>query len=390
MLVLSILTGTAAQASATSGKPVKLMVIIDLSNTQGAYAPWLATYQATVKAINASGGINGRPLQLQVCDSASNANSSATCATEAVSEKLPAVVSLAGFGNAYDPILAQAKIPDIGDSLQASIQFTSPISFPLWAGGSGDLAGLGTAAAFLNCKTAAFISSFPSAEVAIVPGLYAAFKGVAVKHGITVGSLIQAPDGSPDFAPYIADALAQGADCIAFTGGDADEAGLLQAARQSGTKAKLIVADGQIPSSTVTSLGSELNGVNAVGITYPSTDTKGHPGVAEWVHDVNKYSSDPNLQTQSANAWASVELFAYVARHVKTVSSATILNALNHLSNYNPGVAPDVSFNKPAPENTLGKRVFNPNVFLAHYQNGIEVPDGAITFRNIETGKPAA
>ncbi|SRR5579875_494728 len=376
---------TAAPKNAqVSGTPVKLMLLIDLSNTAGLYVGWRNAYQATVAAINASGGINGHPLQLEVCDTANDANATAGCGRKAVSEKVSAVVSLANYGSQYEPLLQAAGIPDIGNTVNDKIYFTSPVSFPLWVGGIGAVFAMGTITGYLKCKKAVEVAV---QQPSLISNSQAQFVKGTQLSGVEAGTIVQGTPGAPDMAPYMAAALGQGADCVALLAHGADVVGLIKAARQSGKSVQLIIP-GPIPADSAASLGADINGVHFASILRLASSASKYPLVKQWVDEINKYSDSPKaLDVQSANAWASVHLFAYVARKAKTTDSQSILDQLNKTANYDLGVGPVVSFDKPAPTNPLGPRIFNPTVIYGHYANGQPVSDTG-DFVNVFTGKP--
>src|SRR5439155_7739127 len=111
--------------------------------------------KATVKAINARDhGINGRPLQLHVCDTATNPNSTASCAQQAVAAHASAVITYAKNAGTYEQIIENAGIPDIGgNALLTPLNQTSKVSFPITPGGSGAVAGFAVTAYSQKCKS---------------------------------------------------------------------------------------------------------------------------------------------------------------------------------------------------------------------------------------------
>lgn len=370
--------------SQLSGPPVDLMVLIDLSNTAGLYAGWRNTYQATVDAINAAGGIDGHPLQLEVCDTGNDPNTTAACGRKAVSERVSAVVSLANYGSQYEPLLDSAGIADIGDTVNDKVYYTSPVSFPLWVGGIGAVFAMGTITGYLKCRKAVEIAV---QQPSLVSNSQAQFVQGTQLSGVQAGSIVQGTPGAPDMAPYMAAALGQGADCVALLAHGADVVGLIKAARQSGKSVRLIIP-GPIPVDSAASLGADIDDVHFASILRLAPSASRYPLVKRWVDEVNKYSASPKaLDVQSANAWASVHLFADVARKAGAADSKSILDALNHTSNYDLGVGPVVSFDKPAPSNPMGPRIFNPTVIYGHYANGQPISDTG-AFVNVFTGKP--
>ena len=67
-------TQAGTQAAAVSGDPIKAMIISEASGPSGDFANQFTIAQAAAKAINDSGGIHGRPLEVDTCDAQSNPN----------------------------------------------------------------------------------------------------------------------------------------------------------------------------------------------------------------------------------------------------------------------------------------------------------------------------
>lgn len=377
--------GSTSSTVQLTGEPVKVMLMADLTVPAGSTPIKVATYKAAVAAVNATGGIKGRPLELDICDSASNPNSTEACARSAVSKKAPAVLSWGFAGGSYVAVLEEAGIADIGNTLSAPLQFTSKVSFPLSAGGAGSVAGFGAIAVQLKCTRLAYIVSTSPAYAAAVKATAENVKKVAEAHKIAVGDLIQAPLGAPDFTPYIANAQQQKADCAIVQGSGADAVGMVKAARQANFSGKLISANAMFPPASVKSLGSLLDGLYADDVVWPASSPGDHKGVQQFVREIETYSSEPSFLSQDELAWAAVKLFAHVANKVETVDAASILAALNQLHDYDPGVAPVVSFDSPPPPGALGPRMFQPNVVIGKFEGGKLVPQG---FYNVATAEP--
>ncbi|MFR9773750.1 ABC transporter substrate-binding protein [Nocardia sp. SC052] len=358
-------------------------MLIDQSNTQGAYDGVVAEYKAAADAVNAAGGVHGRPLELQICDTALNPNTAASCARRAIEAGAPAVMDLSFGATAFTPILQEANIADVGASMTSPAQFTSPISFPLWAGGAGNLVGLGAAAGRLSCQKATMVTD--AGAVASAGETAAAAYGAARAAGVDTGDPISAPAGTPDWTSQIATATKAGADCLLLVAMPADVVAQIKAAHTVAPKAKIITLGAQLSEASVKALGSLLDGVNVVNLALPKSAATTDPGVAKWVKETETHSSNRDYGAESANAWAAVKLFADVAARVPEINAKSILDELNQLTDYDPGVFPKVSFASPA-TNPIGPRLFNSGVVFAHYDGGKLVLDSP-TFIDPYTGK---
>jgi branched-chain amino acid transport system substrate-binding protein len=85
-VLLALVAATAALAAVTTrasaaGKPILLGFVVDLSGNMSPFdAPALAAAQLEVAAINKKGGVGGRKLQIQVCNTQLNAAKAKSCA----------------------------------------------------------------------------------------------------------------------------------------------------------------------------------------------------------------------------------------------------------------------------------------------------------------------
>ena len=370
------------QAQELPGPAIKFMAIVDATTTPG-WTSALPAFEATVAAINASGGIDGHPLSMTVCDSASNPNTTANCARKAVAQKVPAVVSYTANGGSYERILAEAGIPDLGNLLFQPLQLTSPNSFALTAGGPGVTAGYVVAAKKAGCKKLSYLADVPPSYAAATQASFESFKKNAESHGLQAEDLIQATPGAPDFTPYIASAQRQGADCIVLQPLPTDVVAMVSAARKLNVSADLIMANAFLTPETVESLGSQLDGVWCVDPAWPPAAADGHPGVTQFVKDMKTYAPDRPTTTVDEVAWSGVRLFASAAEGLKKVDARSVTRALNRLHDYDPGVVPRISFDTRAPEGAIGPRMFQPNVAVAQYDGDTIEPLG---YFNIATG----
>ena len=108
-------TTSAAPSPEPVGEPIKTMTVTDI-NSQGPIYPNIEyTAEAYEAWINANGGINGRPLEVDVCDSQGTADGSTACARKAVDNGVVAVVGSFNFApDAIVDILEPANVAYFG------------------------------------------------------------------------------------------------------------------------------------------------------------------------------------------------------------------------------------------------------------------------------------
>lgn len=112
-LFVALFTGTAGAAAKPSGTPVTIGAILSIT---GPYAPLgepeRNAIQIAVADVNASGGINGHPLQVQILDDESKADTAQQLATQLVGAKVAAIIggSISPTSEAIARVANDAKV----------------------------------------------------------------------------------------------------------------------------------------------------------------------------------------------------------------------------------------------------------------------------------------
>ena len=122
-----------APASLAAGASVKLMVIAPTGTAGSNYPDILGATKAAVRGLNSRGGIKGHRVELLYCNEKNDADTAKSCANQAVSDHVLAVVNEVSASGGIMPILEAAHIPSIGSagiSIDGS-ELSSPVSFVL-------------------------------------------------------------------------------------------------------------------------------------------------------------------------------------------------------------------------------------------------------------------
>jgi ABC-type branched-subunit amino acid transport system substrate-binding protein len=116
---------SATQASSTSKGPIKILTFGDITGLLP--VPYVALHdgvQAAVNAFNASGGVQGRKVQLISCDTQLNPAQAAKCVVTAGSQGVVAAVpSLELLDNITTPLLEKQGIPLFQEPSTAAAQY---------------------------------------------------------------------------------------------------------------------------------------------------------------------------------------------------------------------------------------------------------------------------
>jgi branched-chain amino acid transport system substrate-binding protein len=119
-----------------TGEPITIGMINQENTPAGSFPELSRSAQAFVDFVNEElGGIDGRPLRLDVCNTGFSAEGSTACGQRFVAEQVPVVLGgIDVFGNAVD-VLAADGIPYVGGIPVSRQSMASPNSFQ-WSGGT--------------------------------------------------------------------------------------------------------------------------------------------------------------------------------------------------------------------------------------------------------------
>jgi len=124
------------EAVAAIGEPVVLGMVNQENTPVGSFPELSAAVQAAADFVNDNlGGVGGRPIEIEVCNTDFSAEGSTACGQRFAEAGYPAVLGgIDVFGNAID-VLADNGIPFAGGIPISTQSMTSPNSFQ-WSGGT--------------------------------------------------------------------------------------------------------------------------------------------------------------------------------------------------------------------------------------------------------------
>ncbi len=123
-------------AATLTGEPIKLGMINQENTPAGSFPEIRQAAEAAVAYVNAEGGIEGRPLELESCITQGTPEGSAACAEKFAASKPVLVMPGIDFGSAASlPILDRAALPYVGGVPLLPPELTAPNSYT-FVGGS--------------------------------------------------------------------------------------------------------------------------------------------------------------------------------------------------------------------------------------------------------------
>lgn len=229
------------RAKHPSGAPV----VIGFVNLEGApvgSAPALRHgSEAARKFINAElDGLDGRPIEFEVCTTNGSPESSAACANQMVERRVVAVLAGVDLGSAASlPILTAAGIPYIGMTPLLPADLTTTGAFTLDPGGLGTAANAAYAVDELNAQRVAVLhDDSPQgrqlAEVFVKP--------VLLKRGLPARNitLVAEKADAADMAPAVASATGSEPDVVIVVFPPPACSRIMQAATGLGVEAHML------------------------------------------------------------------------------------------------------------------------------------------------------
>ncbi|GLX11158.1 ABC transporter substrate-binding protein [Microbispora sp. NBRC 16548] len=298
--------GNSSEKSAGSDGAIKLMNITAVNSPLQNYPDVKAGADAAVKAINAKGGINGKKIDLLFCNTNSDPNQALSCARQAVSEKVAAVVGYTDtFSSQALPVLEKANIPAIGLMPRGNaIELNSAASYP-FEGGS---AGSSTAAPYgLKGEGATTVVSVVADVPSAVANAELTKKGAELA-GLKYGGTVKIPtSGVTDYAPYAQQIKAMGGDGVMFNATVGQIQGTMKATQSLGMTVHYAQHATAFGVNEAKKTGATAEGLLLVS-AYPAYSDTASEGVKAFNADMDAAgSADPGLKRPTAiNSWLSV------------------------------------------------------------------------------------
>jgi ABC-type branched-subunit amino acid transport system substrate-binding protein len=289
------------------------------------------------------------------CDDQGNPNTATECAEKAVRDHVSVVTGLFIFGpNTFD-VLTPAKIPVISGDPIYPVETTASNAFPISAGSIPGAAGSGWVLPHSGAKRVAVICGNAPANQAICGP---AQQGVKAGGG-TVIRVVTAQDGSPDYSPYVAEALSGGnVQGLVYAGTNTDLTKLFLAVQQANFKGRIGLAIATLPSLDLKTLGPEANQLLLVSqyVVPVSAATKA------FTDSMAKYAKTAPINLVSEAEWASVEAAAKAMMGHPGSSAAAMMEALSSQTALNVGAyLPVLDMTKPGPL-AGSPRLFSPDL----------------------------
>jgi branched-chain amino acid transport system substrate-binding protein len=210
--------GAAALAHRDTAKPTGSPIKLALVNVASGYEASLnvevaPTGKAWTSWVNATGGINGHPVELEILDTKSNPSTSVAEVTQAMSDGTVAFVSAdPGDEVTFAPYIAKKNIPVVGAfGYDTPPWGTYPDFFTTFADSPNIVQGHVAAAKAVGAKK---MSVVVCSEYAVCSGIDAVLKPLAKASGVQYLGLVKVASDAPNYTAPCLEMISTGTDYI--------------------------------------------------------------------------------------------------------------------------------------------------------------------------------
>jgi ABC-type branched-subunit amino acid transport system substrate-binding protein len=378
-------SGSAATANSADKSPIKLGMIAPLGSPAFSMEQAVAGAKSALRGINASGGINGHPLELTVCNDKNDPNESTKCARQMIQNKVVATIGSQSLaGGLIAPLLNKAGIPQVGTAPLTPKEAASPNMWPFFMGQNDSIGG----AAFMGTLKAK--ASYTAVDDPSAFAYLPVFTQLLEGNGGKFVNQVKVSPTQGDFSPIVQSAQANGADTADLQLGLQQAKQFVDAAQKSGAKFKYYM------------MAAENNGfLNSYKPPFrdklvyfsafpPPTATA--PGVALLKKDLAAEKASGNADATEARIDDYMQagwLAPYAIKEImgtNPITAQSLQAALEKATDVDlMGMQPPWTPSKPGPD--FAKKLSNTAVTAIGFKNGKAVAlSGPTTYEDAKAG----
>ena len=364
--------GTTPAGEAPTGDPIKLLTVTTLNANGPTYENIAITAELAAQYINDNGGINGRPVEVEVCDEQFDAAVAATCARQAVEDNVVSVVgSFTYFAEAIVPVIAESDITWFGNCCAISpSELTSAHSFPI---GNQPMYSVGEVKRAVE-------DGCENINAVIAEGADAIFRtpmeNAMKAYGREFNDVIITPTIAQDYSAEVARATTD-VDCIVVVMSETPFLTWNTALQQADTDVKQYGNQGNLNAISAKGAEEVTNG-NIIAGMYPdiSTEPWAEYRATLEANNVDQEANDFN-SLGGMGTWAAYMGFAQIARGIEgEVTAASFFEAASNTTALDlNGMVPVLDFTQEWTDGLEGyPRLFNRSVVYSQLENGKVIP----------------
>ncbi len=311
---------------AASGEPIVLGMVNQENTPVGSFPELSASVQAAVTFVNENlGGVGGRPIEVQVCNTNFSAEGSTGCGQRFAEAGVPAVLGgIDVFGNAID-VLVDNEIPYVGGIPVSTQSVTAPGSYQ-FSGGTW-----GAMVAFAEWAT----TELGAGSVSIVYGEFGSIADAAAD-GQTVleargvqTQLVPYPIVATDLTSPLTAAMASSPDAVVVLAADTGCKAAYDAVRVVGIDVPVFYTGACASPNIVTSVPAEATEGAFYNVEGPVSTTNPSPDFALYDDVLTTYGDglDP-VGAATVTFRSFMNLYVQLAA-LDTIDAASVADALS-------------------------------------------------------------
>jgi branched-chain amino acid transport system substrate-binding protein len=275
-------TSAGGGAAKFSGAPIKLGMITDVG-TAVDFSDEIVTAKASVRALNAKGGINGHEVTFELCNEALNPNTAVTCARKMVSDHVMAMVGdyVVTADAEVATIFRNAGIANVAANTLGPLQ-TDPNSYLLDGGQT-----------YYNAAQAVALQKVGAKRVGLLlldaPTTlpYKAFYQKAFGQlGMKLVNTTLVPQVTTDLSPQAANLMSSSPDALNTNASEPADYSVFKEMAQLGFKGDFAVSGDLLTEAEINQLGSLANQLVFASPFPPVGAATQFPGLVEFKKDM--------------------------------------------------------------------------------------------------------
>jgi ABC-type branched-subunit amino acid transport system substrate-binding protein len=334
---------TGAGRSAAAGTPIPVQFVSTLTSNVYSLPESGAAAKAAVGSINQAGGINGHPIELNICDDDFTPNGATKCAEQAVEQNDVASVGSVEIYPNYFPILQEAGIAYIGGEGLNAAELNSSNSFPLSGGFASWYYGEVALGSAKGAKTLTNVCVQTSCSLS-----QSLLDSAAAKKGMAKPRQVVAQLNQADYSSVAAQAMSGNPSMITISTPATEIAQIESSLKQMGYSGLIVGVAAVYTQQIADTVGSAADGTYQVSNLVSVNDTS-NPAVAEFNKELTKQDPSAEHDEVSLTTWTAYQLFAAVAKRLSSVTASSVLAAMKTLSD-------PVNLGDVPPYSTVGKK----------------------------------
>ena len=364
-VVLLAIVAAACSGGGGGGRKAANAIVLGMINQEdapiGSFPEAREAAQAAVAHVNEDlGGVNGRPLRLEVCKTTGTPESSAACANRLVAERPVAVLGGVDLGAAASlPVFEKAGVPYVGGTPALGEELTLPAAWMLAGGVVADL--LGEVDYALDTLKAKKVGALYVDLPGVLTTVIGAAEIVLRAKGVTDVKLVAAGADVADFAPPLKAATAGNPDVVIVLFPAQSCARIMSAARSLNVRARMFYPSACASQAVVDAAGPAAENAFFASGYLPFDDPS--PEVATW-----KAEAKVTRPSALSQAGFSVAMNVYGLLKDGTDDPAALSAKLRATVDH-PGYMAH-SYTCDRKQVSLLPAVCNPHVRLLQYKGG--------------------